>query len=108
MRLRTSEPRFHQVVNKLFDLENYFAGWVTGGFDPGAFPKCKPVSPETLARYSGDYLYTTVNANRVVANWHLYLTPGKGRLYFEADSASRRGIVCHVGDKLPDVTYGRT
>jgi len=108
MRLRFSEPRFQQVVSKLFDLERYFAGWVTGGFDPGAFTKCNPASRETLARYSEDYLYLTADALQVVANWHLYLTPGKGRLYFEADATRRRGIVCHVGNKLPDTTYGRT
>ena len=108
MGLRPSEPRFQQVVNKLFDLENYFAGWVAGGFDPNAFAKCKPASRETIACYSNDYRYITYDADTVVANWHLYLTPGKGRLYFEADGVSRRGIVCHVGDKLPDVSYGRT
>lgn len=105
--LRPSEPRFYQVVDKLFDLETYFAGCV-GGFDPGAFPKCNAVSPETLSSYPEDYLFSTKEGRNVVASWHLYFTPGKGRLYFEADSTSRRGVVCHIGDKLPDTTYGRT
>jgi hypothetical protein len=106
--LRPSEPRFLQIVDKLFDLEAYFAGWVSGGFDPSAFPKCNPASTETLARYLDDYQFSTEDGQIVVASWHLYLTPGKGRLYFEADSGSRRGVICHIGDKLPDTTYGRT
>jgi hypothetical protein len=108
MVLRPTEPRFQQAVNKLFDLDDYFADWSTGGFDPGAFPKCNPASPETLARFPMDYQFSAEDGRHVVASWHLYLTPGKGRLYFEADGATRRGIVCHVGDKLPDTTYGRT
>jgi hypothetical protein len=106
--LRPSEPRFQQVLNKLFDLEGYFSGWGAGAFDPDAFPKCNPASPETLERYSEDYIHVTSDSRKVVASWHLYLTPGKGRLYFAADGANRRGIICHVGDKLPDATYGRT
>ncbi len=105
--LRPSEPRFHQIIDKLFDLETYFAGWTSGGFDPRAFPKCNPASPETLSSYPEDYRFSTEDGRNVVANRHLYLTPGKGRLYFEADSASRHGVVCHIGEKLPDTTYGR-
>jgi hypothetical protein len=89
-------------------LDEYFAEWFPGGFDPGAFPKCNPASPETLARYPMDYRFSTEDGRHVVASWHLYLTPGKGRLYFETDGRSRRGIICHIGDKLPDTTYGRT
>lgn len=106
--LRPSEPRFHQVVDKLFELEIYFAGWASGGFDPYAFPKCNPASPETLSSYPKDYRFSTEDGRNVVARWHLYLTPGKGRLYFAADSPSRRGVICHIGDKLPDTTYGCT
>jgi hypothetical protein len=106
--LRPSEPRFQQVIDKLFDLETYFTAWGNGRFDRFAFPKCNPVSPETLSRYPEDYRFSNGRGQQVVGNWHLYLTPGKGRLYFDADSASRRGVICHIGDKLPDVTYGRT
>lgn len=106
--LRSSNPRFQQVIDKLFHLEEYFAGWVSGGFDSDAFPKCNPASPETLSRYPADYQFSTENGQNVVASWHLYLTPGKGRLYFDVDSGARRGVVCHIGDKLPDTTYGRT
>ena len=105
-KLRPHEPRFQQVINKLFDMEVYFANWIVGGFTPDAFPKCNPVSPETLRRYREHYLYQTENGQDVLASWHLYLTPGKGRLYFDPDSSSRQGIVCYLGDKLPDVTYG--
>ena len=106
--LRSTEPRFQQVIDKLFDLETYFAGWSSGVFDRCSFPKCNPASPETLASYPNDYRFATMDGQHVVASWHLYLTPGKGRLYFEADGVSRRGVVCHIGDKLPDTTYGRT
>lgn len=105
-RLQPNEPRFKQVINKLFDMEKYFASWIVGGFDPDAFSKCNPVTPETLRKYGEYYLYQTETGQDVLASWHLYLTPGKGRLYFDPDSSSRLGIVCYVGDKLPDVTYG--
>jgi hypothetical protein len=106
--VRPSEPRFQQIINKLFDLDAYFASWTVGGFDPGAFAKCNPASPETLARYPSDYRFLMADGGYVTASWHLYFTPGKGRLYFAADGALRRGVVCHIGDKLPDSTYGRT
>lgn len=108
MILQPNEPRFQQVVNKLFHLEDYFAGWSSGAFDPTAFARCHPASTETLQRYPEDYRYVTADGQEVVASWHLYFTPGKGRLYFAADDTNRRGIVCHGGDKLPDTTYGRT
>ena len=105
---RPNEPRFQHVVNKLFLLEDYFARWRAGVFDPNAFPHCNPASTETLNRYRDNYQFATADRRVFIASWHLYLTPGKGRLYFAADDTSRCGIVCHVGDKLPDVTYGQT
>ncbi len=105
----TNDPHFQQIINKLFELETYFTNWRHGGFDRNMLTKCNPVSEETCnhKRYKHYYHFRTANDMEVIANWHLYLTPGAWRLYFNIDEVSRRCVICHIGKKLPDVTYGR-
>lgn len=102
------ELRFQQILNRLFELDTYFSAWTEGPFNPDAFAKCNPASPATLSRYSEYYRFWTTDGQQVTAHWHLYFTPGKGRIYFDADGKTRRGILCHIGDKLPDTTYGHS
>lgn len=101
-----NDPRYRQIVAKLFQLNDYFSRWKDGGFDPKQLPKCNPASKETLKRYASDYSFDGPGGDNVVANWHVYFTPGAGRIYFDVDPDDRIGKVCHVGGKLPDATYG--
>lgn len=106
--VRPSDPHFQQILSKLFELEEYFSRWRTGGFDARQFSKCNPASPETLARYGRDYTFISSTGEQVVCGWHLYLTPSAWRMYFYPHGVRRAGIVGHIGTKLPDVTYGRS
>ena len=106
MSVASSDPRFRQIVSKLFELEAYFLNWKQGNFEPKEFKKCNPVSKTTLNKYGDKYTFSRPNGDEVTATWHLYLTPGKGRIYFEAIGNTHKCVVCHIDDKLPDVTYG--
>lgn len=106
VQINRNDPRFIQVLNKLFQLEDYCSEWDNGAFDKDAFPKCNPVSRETLKSYGTNYTFKNSESVSVTANWHLYFTPGAGRIYFDPDTTTRRCTICHVGDKLLDVTYG--
>lgn len=104
--IHRKDPHFMQVMNKLFQLEDYFSKWTDGNFDRNAFSKCNPVSPETLQSYEDAYTFE-YDDEPMVAKWHIYFTPGAGRIYFAANYAARRCTVCHIGNKLPDVTDRR-
>ena len=106
VQINRNYPRFMQVLNKLFLLEDYCSEWDNGAFDKNAFSKCNPVSRETLKSHGKNYTFNNSESVSVTANWHLYFTPDAGRIYFDPDTTTRRCTICHVGDKLPDVTYG--
>ena len=103
-----SDPHFRQIITKLLELQSYFEDWRAGGFDPKAMTKCNPTSRQTLEHreYGSSYIFLNPAGGSVVCGWHLYLTPGAWRIYFAPDATSRRGIVAHVGVKLPGVRYG--
>lgn len=102
--LNISEPTFTQVMKKLDNLEKYSKSWEVGGFDREAFTKCNPVSGETLDSYKTNYTFTKESGEEILAYWHLYYTPGAGRIYFAAMENTHRICICHIGGKLPDVT----
>ena len=103
--LNISEPAFTQIMKKLDNLQQYSKSWEQGGFNRNAVPtKCNPVSGETLASYKKNYTFTRECGKQVLAYWHLYFTPGAGRIYFAAMEDTHSICVCHIGGKLPDVT----
>ena len=106
--ISSSDPHFRTIINRLFDLQQYFEGWITGPFDRTAFPKCNPTSSQTLSHrdYGPRYVFTTPSDEKVICGWHLYLTPGPWRLHFSPEPNSRKGIIGHIGIKLPSVTDG--
>lgn len=100
-----NSPHFHQLVNKLFYLDDKFEKWTEGDVDLRGY-RCSPVSEEALKKYSTCYTFKNQNGDEIIANWKLYITPGKHRLYFDVCHATKKGIICHFGEKLPDITYG--
>ena len=108
LRIASSDPHFHRVVVRLFALEKYFKTWSSGPFNPKAFAKCNPSSPQTLEHreYGPRYRFTKPSGDEVICSWHLYLTPGAWRIYFSPDPTIRSGVIGHIGVKLPSVTYG--
>lgn len=92
------------LSQKLYELNEYFANWKEGFFEPSAFKsKISPESPETLKRYRKEHTFVVANES-ILVSYHLRYTGNiPGRIYFHPDSISRKGLVCSLSTKLPTV-----
>jgi len=89
------KDRFRAIVNRLRELEHYFAYWTGDQFDSnGVGSKCTPETPQTLKDHKDKLTRTCADGIDRVFNYHVRFTPGAGRIYFFPDNASR---IAHVG-----------
>ena len=94
---------FRQVMLLLQNLSEYNHRWQQGSFDYKA-SRCSRTSNQTLKKHKQAYTFTSPQGSSVTAKWHLYFTPGAGRIYFSVDETARSICICHIGEKLPDMT----
>jgi hypothetical protein len=99
--LGQDEPLFGQIINRIFELENYFADWHDGPFDCEAIPsKATPESPSRLAAYRDALTILCSDGIAREFTWHLRYTPNAGRIYFHPDSDSRKCHIGYIGPKI--------
>ncbi len=101
-------PQLRQVVNKLFELENYCREWTIGGFDKDRLAsKATPESASVRSdsRLRSMRIFRLPNGNDEFFEWHLRLTPDEWRLFFLPDPATRKIYVGYIGRKLPTRKY---
>lgn len=97
-------PLFHQIINRLVELNYYFDAWNEGPFDPEAIPsKCSPESKVTLEQFEKDHTFISSNGDKNLYSWHVRVTPGAWRIFFLADEQTRKGKIGYIGPKLPTV-----
>jgi hypothetical protein len=103
--LHFGNPIFRQTLKRLMELNLYFSTW-KGLFEPDYFPfKVTPESKETLTRYEMEHTFQLPNGEFKLFSWHARMTPGPWRLFFIPDEEYNKGIIGHIGLKLPNVTY---
>lgn len=88
------------VVRRLIDLDEAFGQWDGTPIHPNFVPsKCTPETPQTLAEEAAEHTATRPDGRSQLFRWHLRFTPGAGRIFFDGDPASRRGLLGYVGIK---------
>lgn len=103
---KSSDPIFRQITKKLFLLEDYFSAWSHANFDSTQIAcKTTPESTETLSRYNSEHRFVCPDGEKKLFSWHIRTTPGDGRIFFFPDEKLGKGIIGHIGSKLPTVKY---
>lgn len=94
-----------QVIRRLSELNQYFETW-NGIFNKDALPNVDPESPETLRRFQIEHTFTLPDGRNMVFSWHVRFTGGyEGRIFFEPDGETKKGVIGHIGGKLPTVDW---
>ena len=93
------------LVKKLYEINEYFSNWSSGGFDPNKFKtKISPESTATLKMYKKEHTFL-YNGYEILVSYHLRYTGSiAGRVYFHPDEDSRKGLICSLNTKLPTVS----
>lgn len=93
------------ICNKLFEINRYFADWDRDKFEMDKFmSKITPQSPETLTRFIKEHTFE-FEGKYVVVSYHLRYTGNiPGRIYFDPDHSTGKGLICSLTTKLPTVT----
>lgn len=97
---------FEIILQRLYMLEDYFKTWDGKEFDFNYFPP-KTVSyesKETLKRFSKQHTFTFQGQEYTVSLHMRYTGNIPGRIYFVANSQTKKGIIFSLTTKLPTVT----
>lgn len=94
-----------QVLKKLQELEDYCNSWLDGPFDHTKINHATPESPATLETYGPEHTFQCHDGEFRKFSWHVRLTPGAWRMFFDPITEERRLIVGYIGPKLPTVLY---
>jgi hypothetical protein len=88
------------VVRRLVELDDAFLRWDGRPMHPDLVPsKCTPETPQTLAEEAAEHTATRTDGRAHLFSWHLRFTPGAGRIFFDGDVGTRRGVIGYIGFK---------
>lgn len=106
--LDAGSDQFRQVLVRLFRLDAVIAVWAQNDARPPVGPeflppfKCTPETPQTLKEEAIEHTATRPSGESHLFKWHVRFTPGAGRVFFDVDATSGRGVVGYVGFKKDD------
>ncbi len=96
-----SEPEFHAIVKRLYQLEEYCANWDSGGFDPELIPsKVTPESASRLQQFRKQLNIVCPDGGSREFSLHLRFTPGAGRIHFAPEHSSKKNYIGYIGSKI--------
>lgn len=96
-----TNPMFRQVVNRLFELQEYCQTWATGTFNKDALgSKATPESDSRLRDFADRFNIRCPDGEYRLFSWHLRMTPGPWRLHFSVELGPGRIIVGYIGRKI--------
>lgn len=95
------------IIDRLFALERAATARARDALrapiGPDFLPyKCTPETPQTLKDEAADHTATLPNGHPHLFKWHIRFTPGGGRLFFDIDESTGRGMVGYIGLKKND------
>ncbi len=95
------------IVEKLLELEKYFAVWDGSKFERSVFPPrfISPESDETLSRFKTEHTFVW-DGTQIVVSYHVRYTGGDipGRIYIYPQHNQKKCLVCSLYTKLPTVS----
>lgn len=94
-----------QILSKLKSLDEYAQNLETNPFGFADHNKITPESPVTLDKFRKEHTFRDENGDYYLASWHMRFTGMAGRIYFVPDEKHRTILICHIGKKLPNVSY---
>ena len=95
-----------QVIKKLDILNQFFKSWSGEAFNKNELPNVDPESSETLTRFKKEHTFKLPDGRELVFSYHIRYTGNyEGRIFFFPDNITRKGIIGHVGGKLPTVSW---
>lgn len=98
--LDAGSDELQNVMRRLIELEASFACWDGSPLHQDFIPsKCTPETPQTLREEADDHTATRADGSSHLFKWHARFTPGAGRIFFDGDSSTRRGLIGYVGFK---------
>jgi hypothetical protein len=98
--LDPGSPALSNVTQRLLAIDAAFGRWDGSPIHPDFLPsKCTPETPQTLAEEVEDHTATRADGSSHLFKWHVRFTPGAGRIFFDGDDATRRGLVGYIGFK---------
>jgi hypothetical protein len=102
---KSGDPALRQIVKRLMQMQAFFVNWQGAPIGPDSLPtKCTPESGETMKKYANEHTFTRPGGQRVTFSWHVRFTPDPGRIFFDGDAATRKGLVgCIARDGLPTI-----
>jgi hypothetical protein len=107
MELRGGDPALDQVMKRLVQLQTFFQSWDGEPIGPDVLPsRCTPESQVTLNKYAKDHTFTAPDGTPRLFSWHVRFTPEPGRIFFDGEPSTRKGLIGYIGKrKLPTVNY---
>jgi hypothetical protein len=95
-------PMLRQVVNKLFELENYCKTWTDGAFDLHLIPsKATPESDSRLQKLKPKLTFKCPDDVDRIFSLHLRITgAGAWRLHFSEELGPNKIIIGYIGTKI--------
>ena len=104
-KLQSSEPILRQILNKLFEIEDYCKSWQEGPFNPEDLSfKVTRDSQATTQRYPEERTFLCPDGETRIFSWHCRLTPCAWRIYFDP-AEPERIYIGYIGHKPPSVNY---
>lgn len=103
---RSGDLALRQIVKRLREIQRFFADWDGSPLSPSSAPtKCTRESESTMRTYRKEHTFVRENGQEVEVSWHIRFTPGSGRIFFEGDQNTKKGIVgCIARNGLPTVS----
>jgi hypothetical protein len=100
--LYTGTPMLRQVVNKLFELENYCKTWTDGAFDLDLIPsKATPESDSRLQKLKPKLTFKCPDDVHRIFSLHLRMTgAGAWRLHFSEELGPAKILIGYIGPKI--------
>jgi hypothetical protein len=78
-----SNPEFQQLLNRLFELQNFASSWDGSPIKPSDFKtKVTPESASRLKKFEKQLTIQCPDGNYRLFSWHSRYTPGAGRIHF--------------------------
>lgn len=103
--LSLDKKPIRQILNKLKYLDKC-AGKLEE--NPLGFSDSNTITIEsqsTLNKYRSEHTFRDKDGKSYLASWHARFTGIAGRIYFVPVMESSTILICHIGGKLPNVTY---